>query len=1595
MKSMIISKLSFIFEHHQVELMAWTCRLLFSPQDFKEWCCRISIVFVLYNTLRCLFGPKGDTSGPVRRRRGARALVERVKQLPFLCSGYAVAAVSCYIVVVKSSVAIMFDSLLDSGVGSFYDLVVDPLSSHFENLSLNDSRSAHRTHVPRHHGIPGRHNGRRATKRSRARPPPFRGSCVRRTITADPEAKKKKKSKPSVPDFPPKRLARCELAYQRRLAISRIHKFVDPDNDDPIGQDLTITNLFGNQIDFSWFDPAFSSFVTNFKYGSDADESTPGVEPVTSFWKTKISSLLLPLNRRLQECASLLQECHFYFVADSESSSVLQRRSDNHNNHNSSIHSYVLVGKSRKVRKGNDTNNVRFSRKVERAIKNRNVMNLTGEDGVKHSKWLVGDSGAGCSVIADADLLTDIHDAPDGKTMTIHCNSGTTTTSKRGYLKGYGLVWHDPNGIANIISLGECSTRYRITMDTNIDNALYVHKPNGSVRRFECTKDGIYCCDMRSTSKQKFMFNITTVEGQEQQYSALDVSRAKEARKLQDTMGFISERDLLHMIDNNLIIGSKVRRRDVIIANDIYGANVNSLKGKTVRKTEKHVREDATMDVPPYIMDRYSKISLSADIMYVNGVAFFVAISRHIKHISVIPIQKKNHKTMLSCIDKLKASYELRGFTITNLFMDNEFECLRSDLKKEERKIELNCVAADEHEPNIERSIRHMKERCRCTFASLNFKRLPRRLVVELVCTAVFWINSNPRLDGVHPTLSPRAIMTGHPLTIKNVEFQYGEFVQATEPSKTNSSKNNMDERTSDAIYCRPSGNHQGGFWVYKLSTAQLVHRNTAKPAHSSEAVAEQVERIAANEKMPTGLTFGDRYGNTTISDYDTDPDNDRDDDVSDGEYSDDGEELDDDHSLTSFQSVDEGELEDHDEVNGVENQGDHFADVGGNHSESEYDGESSEDDSNNDGSDENPGVGSDENLGVGSDEDPGVGRREGNRRSSRDRQEPERFAESEHSPTFSQVSYSFFQAVTQYQNIDATMSTKQYGMKAGLKVFGDAGLDAVASEIRDNLHGRGVIEPVKRELVTHSIRKQSLPYLMFLKRKRCGKIKGRGCADGRKQREFISKEEASSPTVSTPALMVTCLIDAIEGRNVATADIPGAFLQATMDDDVWIKFENEMVDVLVELDPERYGPCVCHHKGRRFIYAKAIKAIYGAMKSALLFYNLFSGQLIEWGFKKNDYDACTMNKMVNGSQLTIVWHVDDCKISHVDEKVVTDMLNKLEQKFGKESAVTVTRGPVHDYLGMTIDYSEEGKVKFYMFDYIEQILSEVDSKMMGGPSVTPAAKHLFTVNDSAVKLSRKEADAFHRNVARLLFLSKRARPDLQTAVAFLCTRVKSPDVDDNKKLGRVMRHLRETIFLPLVLGWDGTGNTYWSVDASFAVHNDMRSHTGGVMTFGNGAMMSISTKQKLNTTSSTEAELVGVSDSLPFNLWAAHFITSQGIGVSGYKLGKNNILYQDNESSIKIEVNGKASCSKRTRHINIRYFAITDRVKKKEIEILYCPTGEMLGDFYTKPLQGGLYVKFRNSILGITDAKYIEYRKAYYEAKAAKESVTSRTKDG
>jgi hypothetical protein len=305
------------------------------------------------------------------------------------------------------------------------------------------------------------------------------------------------------------------------------------------------------------------------------------------------------------------------------------------------------------------------------------------------------------------------------------------------------------------------------------------------------------------------------------------------------------------------------------------------------------------------------------------------------------------------------------------------------------------------------------------------------------------------------------------------------------------------------------------------------------------------------------------------------------------------------------------------------------------------------------------------------------------------------------------------------------SLATAQMSMNKGLKLFGKAGIKAVCSKIAQ-LHDRKVMKPVHSRELTPEERREALAYLMILKRKRCGKVKGRGCADGRKQRRYTNQADVASPTVATEAVFLTAVIDALENRDVAVVDIPGAFMQVDLDDEtIHVRLTGKMVELLLEMDHELYESYLMCERGEMVMYVKLLKALYGTMRAARLFWEWLSKQLVNWGFTPNPYDSCVVNKMVDGKQLTVAWHVDDLKISHVSAKVVDDLIADLDSEFGKETTLSKSRGKVHDYLGMTLDISVPRQVTVTMIDYIKMICMDLPKDMIG-KAATPAANHLF-----------------------------------------------------------------------------------------------------------------------------------------------------------------------------------------------------------------------------------------------------------------------------
>jgi hypothetical protein len=177
-----------------------------------------------------------------------------------------------------------------------------------------------------------------------------------------------------------------------------------------------------------------------------------------------------------------------------------------------------------------------------------------------------------------------------------------------------------------------------------------------------------------------------------------------------------------------------------------------------------------------------------------------------------------------------------------------------------------------------------------------------------------------------------------------------------------------------------------------------------------------------------------------------------------------------------------------------------------------------------------------------------------------------------------------------------------------------------------------------------------------------------------------------------------------------------------------------------------------------------------------------------------------------------------------------------------------------------------------------------------------------------------------------------------------------NPDIDDWKKLAPVVRYIRRTKFMRLTLEATHLNQVHWLIDGAFAVHDDMKSHTGSFMTLGRGMMGGTSTTQKINTTSSTQAEVVAVHDNMGPILWTKYFLEAQGYPM------RPSVIHQDNQSAMLLAMNGRGSSSKRTRHMNIKYFFVADCQQRNVVIITYCPTDEMIGDFFTKPLGGAKF---------------------------------------
>jgi len=184
-----------------------------------------------------------------------------------------------------------------------------------------------------------------------------------------------------------------------------------------------------------------------------------------------------------------------------------------------------------------------------------------------------------------------------------------------------------------------------------------------------------------------------------------------------------------------------------------------------------------------------------------------------------------------------------------------------------------------------------------------------------------------------------------------------------------------------------------------------------------------------------------------------------------------------------------------------------------------------------------------------------------------------------------------------------------QYQLEAGIKQFGERGESAVTKEL-DQFNKFKVFEPKHANDLSEEDRKKALSSLIFLKEKKSGAGKARSCANRSVQREHVAKEEAAAPTVGLDSVFITSTIDAKKSRKVVTIDIPAAFLHADNEDYVIMKMFGMLAELIVKTNPKLYRQYVILEKGKSMLYLQLQKALYGMMKSALLFYRKLVSEL-------------------------------------------------------------------------------------------------------------------------------------------------------------------------------------------------------------------------------------------------------------------------------------------------------------------------------------------------------------------------------------------------
>ena len=537
-----------------------------------------------------------------------------------------------------------------------------------------------------------------------------------------------------------------------------------------------------------------------------------------------------------------------------------------------------------------------------------------------------------------------------------------------------------------------------------------------------------------------------------------------------------------------------------------------------------------------------------------------------------------------------------------------------------------------------------------------------------------------PPNGGISNYFAPNTIVDGHLIDhTRHLQYTFGQYVQALQE---NTPTNTTRERTIGCIFLRTLVSDHIVHELLNLNTGKIITRRKLTPIPATNEVITRVETLAKRDGMKPELVIKTRKGivNHLIAGVDGTQDTN---DTNTNHLGDEYEVVDDDESnTTSGEYKEESEDENEDKVNSliddimdevIPQVGPHQLENGNQQLDNQNDNQHNPnnpqidpDNENNNNLQLRDAVEMNDDQPQPNDQQHNINEINQNHQPDEPQIVPEdessvegRYPRRERRPfvdPYYQNNCNIeFAGVQRASNIipytkdaahvcgviigkltAAYSHAETYSIKRGIKKFGDKAIKSVEKEV-GQIHERGGFEPVHFESLSQQ-EKKIIDSLIFLVEKRDGSIKSRLCANGSKQRNWLTKEDSSSPMVTMESILLQAVIDAYECRDVFTADIPNAFIQTEQEGEhVYMKIRGELVDILVGMFPTVYKDFVVHDKiGVKELYVRLKKALYGTLTASLLYYQKWRRDIESIGYKINVYNPCVANKKINGSLHTI-----------------------------------------------------------------------------------------------------------------------------------------------------------------------------------------------------------------------------------------------------------------------------------------------------------------------------------------------------------------------